>query len=740
MSAGRIGQAWESLRGLPNRTPLRVKMVTAVLALTAVALAAISIAGISVLKNYLLNQYDNTLQNSYAHQAQNAVGQYLSGASPNTSYLAYVIWIPSGGHAVTVLEQVQGGFHSGAGPGAGAGFPSTQQPLPAPQIPDSAAWLAANNNHEVTVPGQSGGYRWRVLVEAASFQNGNSSFTSGSIIVAVNVTSVYNAIGQLTYLDLVVSGLLLFIILIVGIAVVRASLRPLTDIEKTAGAIAAGDLTRRVPDLDPRTEVGRLAQSLNAMLSQIEMAFDARAESEFAARRSEERMRQFVADASHELRTPLTAIRGFAEYYRQRGGAGEITSAAGRLPTGSDSGATAAEAGAAAAEAGAAAAEAGAAAAEAGAVASPRHGSNAEPEDRSGPLARTDLDRIMQRVEQESSRMGGLVEDMLLLARLDQQRPLERSTVDMLTLAADAVHDARVVAPDRSINLTVGSGAALLVLGDEARLRQVIGNLINNAISHTPEGSAIEVRVRLGSLDEWRAAAAGARRAAMNHAGQAAFAAASPNLQPFPAVVFEIADQGPGLTQSQAEHVFERFYRADQARTRQSSGGAGLGLAIVAALVVAHGGNVWVESPPGGGAIFRIAIPLAPEARYSGPDPDDGTDPDILNSRRTLNSRPTAPPKPGDPVPSSSPEPGYPAPPTSFDPGYPSPPSASPDPGYPPPPSASPHPGYPAAPSASPDPGYPAAPSASPDPGYPARPTAPPLPKRRPGYSEHTQI
>ncbi len=711
MSAGRIGQAWESLRGLPNRTPLRVKMVTAVLALTAVALAAISIAGISVLKNYLLNQYDSTLQNSYAHQAENAVGQYLSGASPNTSYLAYVIWIPSSGHAVTVLEQVQGGFHSGAGPGAGAGFPSTQQPLPAPQIPDSAAWLSANINHEVTVPGESGGYRWRVLVEGASFQSGNGSFTSGTIIVAVNVTSVYNAIGQLTYLDLVVSGLLLLIILIVGIAVVRASLRPLTDIEKTAGAIAAGDLTRRVPHLDPRTEVGRLAQSLNAMLSQIEMAFDARAESEFAARRSEERMRQFVADASHELRTPLTAIRGFAEYYRQRGGAAEIPGAAGRLPPGSDSGATAAEADAAAAEA--------------GAVASPRHGLNAEPEDRSGPLARMDLDRIMQRVEQESSRMGGLVEDMLLLARLDQQRPLERSTVDMLTLAADAVHDARVVAPDRSINLTVGSGAALLVLGDEARLRQVIGNLINNAISHTPEGSAIEVRVRLGSLDEWRAAAAGARRAAMNHAGQAAFAAASPNLQPFPAVVFEIADQGPGLTQSQAEHVFERFYRADQARTRQSSGGAGLGLAIVAALVVAHGGNVWVESPPGGGAIFRIAIPLAPEARYSGPDPDDGTDPDILNSRRTLSSRPTAPPEPGDPVPSASSEPGYPAPPTSFDPGYPSPPSASPAPGY--------------ASSASPDPGYPAAPG-SPGPASPTRPTAPLLPKRRPGYSGHTRI
>jgi len=670
MSAGRIGQAWQTLRSLPDRTPLRVKMVTAVLALTAVALAAISIAGISVLKNYLLNQSDQTLQ-SYRHGAQNAVEGYVSSGPLQDPYStqAYVIWIPSGGQPVAVLQQVQGGgFHPGTG------FPSSQQVLPPPQIPDSTAWLAANDNHALTVPAQSGGGRWRVFVEAASVQNANGLFTPGTMVVAVDVTSVYSAIGQLTYLDLVVSGLLLLVILIVGIAVVRASLRPLTDIEKTAGAIAAGDLTRRVPDLDPRTEVGRLAQSLNAMLAQIEMAFDARAESEFAARKSEERMRQFVADASHELRTPLTAIRGFAEYYRQRGGATENQGAAASLPPAGDA---------------------------AGAGMGPRHGSNAEPADRmgSGPLPRADLDRIMQRVEQESSRMGGLVEDMLLLARLDQQRPLELGTVDMLTLAADAVHDARMVAPDRSINLTVGSGAALLVLGDEARLRQVIGNLINNAISHTPEGSAVEVRVRLGSLDEWRSAAAAARRAAANRAGQGAFAVASPNIQPFPAVVFEIADQGPGLTQAQAEHVFERFYRADQARTRQS-GGAGLGLAIVAALVAAHGGNVWVESPPGGGAIFRIAIPLAPEARNSGPGLDDGTDPDILDSRGTLT------PSPAD-------TPGYPA---------------APEPGYP----AAPEPGYPAPP----DPSGPASPAHQ---APSARPDVPPLPKRRPGYSGHAR-
>jgi two-component system, OmpR family, sensor kinase len=695
MSSGRIGQAWGSLRGLPDRTPLRVKMVTAVLALVAIALVAISFVGIAFLKDYLLNGADAQLQELYQNAPHLQNGHNAATVSPEP--WLYEALLPNEG-----LQRFGGYLPPG---------------ISGPAISTDASWLSASTPTSVTVPAQSGSELWRVVAyPGQTFYTGPGQQQVGTLIVGIDVTSIYDTIGNLIRIDVIVSVIVLIALFIVGIAVVRASLRPLTDIEKTAGAIAAGDLTRRVPDLDPRTEVGRLAQSLNVMLSQIETAFDARAESELAARRSEERMRQFVADASHELRTPLTAIRGFAEYYRQRGGAAAIPGAppVGSLPPGSDADGAVADAGAGAADAGAGAADAGAGdagagAAEPGTTVSPRHGSNADPAERagSGPLPRADLDRIMQRVEQESFRMGGLVEDMLLLARLDQQRPLERSTVDMLTLAADAVHDARVVAPDRSINLTVGSGAALLVLGDEARLRQVIGNLINNAISHTPEGSAIEVRVRVGSMDEWRSAAAAARRAAANPAGQTAFAVAGPNPQPFPAVVFEIADQGHGLTQSQAEHVFERFYRADQARTRQS-GGAGLGLAIVAALVAAHGGDVWVESPPGGGAIFRIAIPLAPEARNSGPDLDDGTDPDILNSdRRTLNAQSAVVPGPGHPAqPSAFPQPGH-AEPDHAQPGH-----AQPPPGH-------------------------AEPSGPAGPASAGQPAAPPLPKRRPGYSGH---
>jgi two-component system OmpR family sensor kinase len=597
--AGGTRRAWKRLRGLPDRTPLRVKLITAVLALVIIALAVISLTTRAVFRDYLLHQAQARLANYYQQ-----VEPQVSNGNPSR-----YVFFSDGLEAVWLLnsrgQQIQA-------PGLG-GAP-IQPPQPPPEVPTNQAWLTANARKPVTVPGQSG-TSWLVITEpipnvtVRNTATGQDSTVTATLVVGTDLGNINQSIGYLTGIDLLVSGAVIIVLAIVGIAVVRASLRPLTDIEVTAGAIAAGDLTRRVPDRDPRTEVGRLGRSLNSMLAQIETAFDARAASELAARRSEERMRQFVADASHELRTPLTAIRGFAEYYRQRGGVEEISGAPSRPALGNGADTAAHHADTAAQDADAAAHHAGTGAHE-----------GAGPTD-GGQLARADLDRIMQRVEQESSRMGVLVEDMLLLARLDQQRPLEQRTVDMLTLAADAVHDARLVASDRDIGLTVGAGAALLVVGDEVRLRQVIGNLMSNALNHTPDGTPIEVRVRSGSLDEWRRAAAGV--------GQTAFAASRRDVQPLPAVILEVADQGPGLTPYQAEHVFERFYRADQARTRRA-GGTGLGLAIVAALVAAHGGTVWVESPPGGGATFRIAIPLAPEAMHNEPDPDDGADgPDV---------------------------------------------------------------------------------------------------------------
>ena len=252
-------------------------------------------------------------------------------------------------------------------------------------------------------------------------------------MVGVSLEDVSRTVARLIALQALIGLAVLVGLAVVGYFLVRTSLRPLVAVEETAEAIAGGDLTRRVPAADPRTEVGRLSAAFNAMLGQVESAFRAQQHSEAAARQSEERMRRFVADASHELRTPLTSIRGFAELYRQ------------------------------------------------GAV------------DGKG-----ELDRVMRRVEDEAARMGLLVEDLLLLARLDQQRPLVHEPVDLLKLAGDAVHDAQAVAPDRTVTLDV-RGDPSVVLGDDARLRQVLGNLMSNALTHTPAGSP--VTIRLGHLD-----------------------------------------------------------------------------------------------------------------------------------------------------------------------------------------------------------------------------------------------
>ena len=558
-----------TVRQAAGRVPLRIKLVAALLALVVIALAVISMVSLAQFRSYQQDRADVQLK---ALSAQ--IRNYgISGFRPQgLSFEGYVIELRNAQGQQLPCDQCTP-IITGYGP----------------NVPTSNSWLTANNGKLVTVPATSGGDNWRVLARPQGYlSNTSPGPATGTLIVAADLGHLDQAAGWLAKVDLVVSAIIVIALAIVGVAMVRASLRPLTDIERTAEAIAAGDLSRRVPYYDPRTEMGRLATSLNVMLAHVESAFRARAQSEAAARHSEERMRRFLADASHELRTPLTAIRGYAEYYRQRGG----------LANGSAS--PAAAAAAAAAEVAPAAAETGAATAAAAAHASAVAGpgtvpdSLADPSAQNEPLSRQDMDRIMERVEQESSRMGGLVEDMLVLARLDQQRPIERRPVDLLTLTADAVQDARVVAPSRSIDLTVGTGAAFLVQGDEPRLRQVIGNLMNNALAHTPDGSPISVRIFTG------------------------YQRGNPVV---PCAIVEVTDHGPGLTPEQASRVFERFYRADQARGRRT-GGSGLGLAIVQGLVAAHGGTVSLDTAPGHGATFRITLPLAPEALATEADDD----------------------------------------------------------------------------------------------------------------------
>ena len=368
-----------------------------------------------------------------------------------------------------------------------------------------------------TARGANGRYMWRMLAVRLSDDT--------VMYVGQRMTGIDAVIARLVWVDFLVGVGVLIALAWIGAALVRQSLIPLVQIERTAVRIAAGDLTQRVPDPEadggePTTELGRLAIALNSMLAQIEVPFIARAQSEQVALRSEEKMRQFVADASHELRTPLTTIRGFAELYRQ------------------------------------------------GVVSEPQA-----------------VARLVRRIEDEAGRMGLLVADLLLLARLDRERPLTLAPVALPALAMDAVQAAQAVAPDREITLEVRDEPERLVAyGDDARLRQVIGNLLTNALVHTPPGTAVTLRLYAGA------------------AGNA---------------VVEVSDAGPGLSPEQAERVFERFYRVDGARTRNTdreATGTGLGLAIVAAIVRAHQGTAEVVSKPGQGATFRVFLPTVATA------------------------------------------------------------------------------------------------------------------------------
>jgi two-component system OmpR family sensor kinase len=357
-----------------------------------------------------------------------------------------------------------------------------------------------------SVSSVDGGTLWRVM--SARLPNGYM------VVVATDIERDQAAIGHLISIEVIVGLIVVTVLGVTGYLLVRNSLRPLTEVETTARAIAAGDLSQRVPEGNERTEVGRLATSLNGMLSRIETAFRAQQASEEQARGSETRMRRFVADASHELRTPLTSIRGFAELYRQ------------------------------------------------GAVRSDE-----------------DVRRLMERIEAEGARMGLLVEDLLLLARLDQQRPLAFGPVDLAGIAGDAVHDAKAVQPERPIVLHLDESLTdvPVVRGDDGRLRQVVGNLVTNALTHTPPGTRVTVTVGEAHDD--------------------------PGI-----LVLTVADDGPGMDPADAERAFERFYRADASRTR-AAGGTGLGLAIVSSLVAAHGGSVGLDTAPGKGAVVTVRLP-----------------------------------------------------------------------------------------------------------------------------------
>ncbi len=595
----------DRLRQLSDRTPLRTKLITAVLALVILALTAISFTSVYVLRSYLTTQNDTQVTAAFQFITQ----ELASGAS----FTSVNTFAPAPGHFSDVYAGLQeyGNQLSPPVPNGGLFGSGNQAQTSVPSVPSTQAWARANEGKLLTLSAQSGADTWRVIVAPYS---GDSM--SGTLVVGYDLGDINGEILQLIKVDLFVSAAIIVVLAVVAIGIVRANLRPLNDIELTAGQIAAGHLDHRVPEGDARTEIGSLGRSLNAMLAQIERAFHARGEAEEAAHESEERMRRFIADAAHELRTPLTTIRGFAAHYRLRGGASRLRPGA-PVPDGGDGHDLVFRTDPGSSGPGSGSADGGAA----------------------EGMSPGDLDRLMSRVESEAIRMGLLVEDLLTLARLDQQRPLNIAPVDLLTLAADAVQDARIVQPGRPIDLIVAPGTAFLIDGDEPRLRQVIANLVNNAITHTPASTPVRVKIGRGTLEPRRAAADGlgepadsGRVAAPGKAIRPAELWGSgtglPGLREsaVPAVVIDVEDDGPGMSTEQAQRVFERFYRADAARNR-ASGGTGLGLAIVAGLVSAHGGTVSVRTAPGKGADFQVKLPLSADA-LAADEPDSESEPD----------------------------------------------------------------------------------------------------------------
>jgi two-component system, OmpR family, sensor kinase len=426
-------------------------------------------------------------------------------------------------------------------PTPGSGGPGGQQPAPqqwsAPKrqsLPTQFLVAVASADGKIHLAGgpvhDSDGLR----LTAAQLQDLDTPFTapasggSGSwrvlveplsggehLITAYSLGDLGSTVTRLEIADALAGAVAVALLAGIGLPLVRASLMPLARIEATAAAIARGDLSRRIDHPSARTEVGRLSGALDTMLATIEAAYRARAGGEARALHSEDQMRQFVADASHELRTPLTSVRGLAEYGLQQGT--EATQA--------------------------------------------------------------ELLRLMTLIDREASRMGRLVEDLLLLAKFDAGRSLNRQPVDLASIAAEAVSAARMVHPGRRIALRATE--PVVISADDERVRQVIDNLIGNAVTHTQGDCPVTVTVvsDTGQVGpEW---------------GE-----------------LTVADDGPGMTPEQAARVFERFYRTDDSRTR-SSGGAGLGLAIAASLTAAHGGEITVDTAPGQGAAFRVRLPMA---------------------------------------------------------------------------------------------------------------------------------
>ena len=474
------------------RTPLslwslRNRLILASVVLASFAIIASDFAANAALRTYLISQVDDQLiniSNTSLNRLDRAGIAPLEADDKNSPFkiLEPLRGVPTA-TSITLLDIDGNLIGQVGGELGGKNFAVTGLKI---------AEVSQYKNRPFTIEGRDGEPDIRAL--AQMLPTG-----MGSVIVADSLEKVDKTLSQLRFLFLILGLIALIAIAMAARWIIALGLKPLEAVEDTAEAIAAGDLSARLPAAKPDTEVGRLTTSLNTMLARIEESFTARLE-------SENKLRRFVADASHELRTPLTAIRGFAELHRQGAVVGEEKTK-----------------------------------------------------------------ELINRIEKESVRMSSLVEDLLLLARLDQSRELAKEPVDLNTLITEAVASARAAGPNHPIEIKL-EASEIFVLGDSQRIHQVIANLLANARAHTPNGTQISITAMQGVSE----------------------------------TTIAVSDKGPGLSKADQNRIFERFYRADPSRVRNSGEGSGLGLSIVDAVMKAHGGYVTVKSEVGQGATFTL--------------------------------------------------------------------------------------------------------------------------------------
>jgi two-component system OmpR family sensor kinase len=543
---------------------LRTKITGITVLLVALGLLVAGLGTMTVLSTYLMTQLDNRVSTTSSQlEGQNVSDgeQYckLSVVLENSSYVA-------------------------AYDGDGKQICDTKS-ASRPDISDLDFATASRANTAFSLYDRQHNHEWRAEVIPAKLQNlSNGATETGYVLVAVSSADTDQTIARFTFIFLGFGASVILLGAMLTRLLVTATFDPLRDVEDTAARFAAGDFNQRLDADTPNTEVGRLNRSLNAMLERIDSAFEDR-------ERTIDQMRRFVGDASHELRTPLVSLRGYAELYRM------------------------------------------------------------------GALRKDeDIAQAMERIEKEAQRMGLLVQDLLQLARIDESKPLELGPVDLVAIARDSALDTMASNPDREIQVLVEDsvtgenvpqavrapsafGLAAtpgsdptpaspsanttgpiafsrqtlarlrarrnrameveapvgtettplptvvlpkrppIVLAEENKIRQVVTNLMGNAMRFTPHDDAIEIGI---GVDDDRG---------MAH--------------------IDVIDHGEGIPPQLREKIFQRFWRADTSRARDT-GGSGLGLAIVSGIVAAHQGSVEVIDTKGGGATFRIWLPLLP--------------------------------------------------------------------------------------------------------------------------------